>query len=86
MAGPLNGATRRVVAVVLGLLGIAVLVDVLVIVLVEDDPDLSGAREALLVIIGALLVLAGAVTIDWRKLRAGHNDHDESPPSSSTGG
>jgi predicted tellurium resistance membrane protein TerC len=57
--------TRRLVAVILGVLGVAVLVDVLVIALVNEHPDLSGARTILFVIIGALLVIAGALSFVW---------------------
>ena len=67
-------------AVVLGVLGLAVLVDVLVVVLVaEHAPDLDGARTLLLVIVGALLIVAGVVVVDWSALRAGRRD--DGPPA-----
>ena len=53
---------RRLVALLLGILGVVLLLDVLVIAVVHEHPDLSGARASLFVIIGALLVIGGAVT------------------------
>lgn len=61
MSGRLNGATRLVVAVVLGVLGVMLIVSTTVVVVTsEEGADLSGVREAFLVIVGSLLVLGGA--------------------------
>src|SRR4249920_2681093 len=46
---------RRLVAVVIGLLGMMFLLDVLIIAVVVDHPDFSGSRWIFALIIGALL-------------------------------
>ena len=68
---------RRLVALLLGLLGVVLLLDVLVIAVVHEHPDLSGARTALFVIIGALLVIGGVVTFS---LPGGIKSKDEKDP------
>ena len=57
--------TRRVVAIVLGVIGLMVLLDVLIIAIIKDHPDLSGARTILIIIIGGLLIIGGVLTVAW---------------------
>ena len=74
--------TRRLVAAILGVLGVVLLVDVLVIAVVHEHPDLSGARAVLFVIIGALLVVAGVVTFAWPSRGTIETTDDDDPRSS----
>lgn len=57
--------TRRIIAAILGLLGLMILVDVAVVSLVHPDTNIDGVRQVMFVIVGALLVLGGAVTFAW---------------------
>jgi len=59
-----NG-NRKFIAAIIGLLGMMVLLDVLIIGVVNSDADYNGFRQVLFVIIGALLVLSGAITFAW---------------------
>ena len=72
---------RRLVAGILGLLGVAILVDVAVITLVAPEAKVDGFRQVLLVIIGALLVLSGAVTFSWPRRGAVETTADEPTPA-----
>jgi len=57
--------TRRLIAAILGVLGLVVLVDVALIAVLQPDATYDGFRQVLFVIVGALLVLGGAVTFAW---------------------
>jgi uncharacterized membrane protein YqjE len=59
--------TRRLVASILGLLGVMVLLDVLVITVVDPYRSLDGFRQALIIIVGALLIVGGSVAFAWPK-------------------
>lgn len=59
--------TRRLIAVILGVLGVVVLMDVAIIGAVQPDADYDGFRQVLFVIVGSLLILGGAVTFAWPK-------------------
>jgi hypothetical protein len=56
---------RIVISIILGVLGVAVLIDVLLIGLVQPDVNYDGFRVVLFVIVGALLVIGGAITFAW---------------------
>jgi hypothetical protein len=59
--------TRRLIAGILGALGAMILIDVLIIALAEPDRPLDGFRQAILLVVGALLVLGGAISFAWPK-------------------
>lgn len=63
--------TRRLVAVILGLFGIVVLIDVVIIAIIQPEAALDGFRHVMFIIIGGLLVLSGAVTFSWPKKGVG---------------
>jgi hypothetical protein len=60
--------TRRLIAVILGLLGVMVLLDVLVIAIVRPDAPHDGTvRPVLIIIVGGLLVVGGVISFAWPK-------------------
>ena len=65
MSGPVDPGTRRFIAAIIGAIGVVVLLDVLVIAVVHPDADFDGVRQILLLVVGSLLVLGGAVTFSW---------------------
>ena len=73
--------TRRLIAAILGVLGLVVLVDVAVIGVVSPDASFDGFRQMLLVIVGGLLICGGAITFAWP-----HRGSVETPHEGSDGG
>lgn len=59
--------TRRLVACILGVLGLMILIDVAVIAIVNPDASLDGFRQMMLVVVGGLLIVSGAITFAWPK-------------------
>lgn len=71
----MNGSNRLriVVACILGVLGLVILTESFLLVIVSDHApvDLSSARFLITAIIGALLIVAGVLTVDWSAVRTG---------------
>lgn len=59
--------TRRLIAGILGVFGIVLLIDVAVIAVVQPDANYDGFRQVLIVIVGGLLIVGGALTFAWPK-------------------
>lgn len=60
-----DDVTKRIVAAILGLLGIIILVDVLVLAITLEHVNFNGFRQVLIVVIGALLLIGGVITFSW---------------------
>lgn len=60
-----DDGTKRIVAAILGLLGVFILVDVLVLALALEHVNFNGFRQALIVVVGALLLIGGVITFSW---------------------
>jgi hypothetical protein len=58
---------RQFIAAIIGLLGMMVLIDIALIGMVNPGASYDGFRQVIFVIIGALLVLSGAITFAWPK-------------------
>jgi len=75
--------TRQLVALIIGVLGVVLLVDTMVIVLVHEHVDLSGARAVFVILVGALLVIGGVVTFAWPQkgsVETTDEPHGSGPP------
>jgi len=58
-------AARKLIAVILGFLGVVILIDVLIIAVIHPEVNYDGFRQVLFVIVGALLVIGGSITFKW---------------------
>lgn len=58
---------RRMVAVIIGVLGLVILIDIMVIAIIHPEANFEGVRQVLFIIIGALLVVGGSITFAWPK-------------------
>jgi len=64
--------TRRLIAVILGMLGVVVMLDVAVIAIANPETtDFTGFRHVMLFIIGGLLILSGTLTFSWPRKSVG---------------
>lgn len=72
-----SNANRRIIAVILGMFGLFLLLDLLIISMVQPQANYDGFRQVMIIIVGALLMLGGVLTIVWPSKGTSNQDEQE---------